>query len=401
MAFGAVRTAMLAVTFLAVFTIMNGDKVEGSTNISEEEDLEFERQLRILNKPAIKTIKSEYGDVYNCVDIYKQHAFDHPLLKDHKIQIPEGYWSKMKTLAGKSSRFGLKEGCPLGTVPIRRVTKKDLMSAKHVSKHYAEFYDRKDQGNGFEFAGFQTIKTPGRVYHGSGATINVYNPAVQSPYEFSSAVISIESGPPNERNYIQFGWTVNPPLYGDTYTRLFTSWTKDNLQTTGCFNTFCSGFVHFNPNVPLDFVFLPTSTIDKDQHDVRLGVYQQNITKVWYLVVNDDEQTVGYWPPEIFSHLASEADYIQWGGQVYSPNPEQHSPQMGSGVWADGWYDESCFFRRVIDLDSTYTPEDPNNAYIQKATSRCYWADDNSYKDGYWQYSFLFGGPGGPAYDCF
>ncbi|XP_042509873.1 uncharacterized protein LOC122085486 [Macadamia integrifolia] len=409
MAFGAFRTTMLAVILLTTFTCINGEEEEGRTRISEEEeDIEFERQLSILNKPAIKTIKTEYGDVYNCVDIYKQPAFDHPLLKDHKIQIPEEY-------ASKPSKFGLKEGCPQGTVPIRRMTKEDLKRAKSISKSNRRMtkedliksfskrnvviIDPQKQGDGHEFAGFETIKTPGRVYHGAGANINVYNPAVQ-PEEFSSAMISIESGPLYQRNYIQFGWTVDPSLYGDSKTRLFTSWTKDNHLTTGCFNTLCGGFVHFNANVPLDFVFTNISQSMGEQFDVRLGVYQHNITKVWNFVIGDEEELIGYWPADIFSHLSIEADYIRWGGQVYSPNSEQHSAQMGSGVWRDGWYQETCYFRRVIDLDATYTPEVPNNAYIQRSDTRCYYADDNSYKDDYWQYSFGFGGTGGSPHQC-
>ncbi|KAF8393478.1 hypothetical protein HHK36_021722 [Tetracentron sinense] len=39
----------------------------------------------VRHKAAVKTIESE-GDVIDCVDIYKQPAFDHPLLKNHKIQ---------------------------------------------------------------------------------------------------------------------------------------------------------------------------------------------------------------------------------------------------------------------------------------------------------------------------
>ncbi|XP_043700092.1 uncharacterized protein LOC122650774 [Telopea speciosissima] len=234
-AFGAVRTAMLAVTFLAAFTIMSN--VEGRRSISEEEDLEFERQLRIINKPAIKTIKNEYGDVYNFVDIYKQPAFDHPLLKDHKIQIPEGYWSSTKTKASKPSVFGMKEGCPLGTVPIRRVTKEDLIRAKSVSKKYVEFYGRKD---------------------------------LQSSYE------------------------VNPSLYGDSKTRLFTYWTRDNHQTTGCFNIRCTSFVQINKNVPLDSVFITISKVDKEQFNMRLGVYQDEKIKVWYLILGEKGELIGY-----------------------------------------------------------------------------------------------------------
>ncbi|XP_042519342.1 uncharacterized protein LOC122093143 [Macadamia integrifolia] len=401
MALGTVRTAMLAVIFLLFFVIVSGEyKVEGRRSISEEEDFEFERQLRIVNKPAIKTIKTEHGDVYNCVDIYKQPAFDHPLLKDHKIQLPEGYWSRMKTMTSKPSKYGLMEGCPLGTVPIRKITKKDLIRAKSVSQKYAEFNGRKEKGKCCEFAGFRTIKTPGRLYHGSGANFNLYNPSVQ-PGEFSSALISIESGPPDEqKNYIQFGWTVNPILYGDTKTRLFALWTKDNMRTTGCFNTYCAGFVHINPNIPLDGVFTKISEVQGRQFNVRLGVYQDNKTNDFNFVIGEKEEVIGYWPGNIFSTLTTANDFIYWGGQVYSPDSEIHSPQMGSGIWHDGWYQETCYFRRIIELDATYKSEVPNNDYIQRFDTRCYYADDNSYKDDYWGYSFGFGGTGGSPHDC-
>ncbi|KAK1285925.1 hypothetical protein QJS10_CPB20g00479 [Acorus calamus] len=53
---------------------------------------EIDRMLKVLNKPAIKTIKSVDGDIIDCVDIYKQPAFDHPLLYNHTIQMrPSAY----------------------------------------------------------------------------------------------------------------------------------------------------------------------------------------------------------------------------------------------------------------------------------------------------------------------
>ncbi|EOA22656.1 hypothetical protein CARUB_v10003358mg [Capsella rubella] len=66
-------------TFAILYVFFNG--VYGS--YSQEIDI----MLKTLNKPTLKTIKSEDGDIIDCVDIYKQPAFDHPLLKDHKIQM--------------------------------------------------------------------------------------------------------------------------------------------------------------------------------------------------------------------------------------------------------------------------------------------------------------------------
>jgi hypothetical protein len=31
--------------------------------------------------------QTEEGDVFDCIDIHKQPAFDHPLLKNHSIQV--------------------------------------------------------------------------------------------------------------------------------------------------------------------------------------------------------------------------------------------------------------------------------------------------------------------------
>ncbi|CAL9757938.1 unnamed protein product, partial [Musa acuminata subsp. burmannicoides] len=59
------------------------------------DDLDVEEQLKILNKPAVRSFQSGKGDIFDCVDMFKQPAFDHPLLRNHKIQMrptafPEG-----------------------------------------------------------------------------------------------------------------------------------------------------------------------------------------------------------------------------------------------------------------------------------------------------------------------
>ncbi|MCD7460864.1 hypothetical protein HAX54_044627 [Datura stramonium] len=127
-------------TLLVLYFVLSYDGVQGEIKLSKLEDLELEKQLKLLNKPALKTIKTKYGDTYDCVDFYKQPAFDHPLLKNHNFH------PKMKpTLAGtlqnsstssatnKLSSIWLEDsGCPSGTVPIKRITKNDLIRQKHI-----------------------------------------------------------------------------------------------------------------------------------------------------------------------------------------------------------------------------------------------------------------------------
>ncbi|KAL0847549.1 hypothetical protein Bca101_020795 [Brassica carinata] len=67
---------------ILIFAILCGFYNETYGKVS----LDIDKKLRTLNKPALKTIKSEDGDVIDCIDFYKQHAFDHPALRNHKIQ---------------------------------------------------------------------------------------------------------------------------------------------------------------------------------------------------------------------------------------------------------------------------------------------------------------------------
>src|ERR1044072_269701 len=94
---------------------------DGMKSISQEY-LDLERQLKLINKPPIKSIEvyhalhiccicffliylislhglinyfsnfgliqqTKFGYIVDCIDINKQPAFDHPLLKNHKLQV--------------------------------------------------------------------------------------------------------------------------------------------------------------------------------------------------------------------------------------------------------------------------------------------------------------------------
>ncbi|XP_042950335.1 uncharacterized protein LOC122282451 [Carya illinoinensis] len=166
--------------------------------------LKIERQLKILNKPYIKSIKTAEGDIFDCVDIYKQPAFDHPLLKNHSIQMKPNFFPERgedKTLphVAKTSAVGLSEGCPFGTVPIKRTRKEDLLLAKMFVK---------DSGSNIaspptHYATRKLQSSAGTNYKGAAATINIQNPQVIDN-QFSQAFIQVRSGV----DVIQVGWMV-------------------------------------------------------------------------------------------------------------------------------------------------------------------------------------------------
>ncbi|XP_040248902.1 protein neprosin-like isoform X2 [Aegilops tauschii subsp. strangulata] len=74
-------TQAISVTLLMSFLVL----------ATRGKDVRYRRQeedsTQILTYQGVnKTIQMEDGDVYDCIDVYKQPAFNHPLLKDHKIQ---------------------------------------------------------------------------------------------------------------------------------------------------------------------------------------------------------------------------------------------------------------------------------------------------------------------------
>nr|XP_016472462.1 PREDICTED: uncharacterized protein LOC107794482 [Nicotiana tabacum] len=223
---------------LAISLLLNHYEVEAEQGLSKLEDLELEKQLKLLNKPAIKTIKGKYGELYDCVDFYKQPAIDHPLLKNHNFH------PQMKPMLSMSQRDDISSninkpfnieledgGCPIGTVPIRRTTKDDLIRRRLTSQMRGGddspdgdgivSEGTKPFGGGYKFASVQIPYSPRNKMAGAGAIISLHNPQNLSGHQHSGGRIKVQNG----NDSIQVGWTVNPPVYGDTHTRLYTYFT--------------------------------------------------------------------------------------------------------------------------------------------------------------------------------
>ncbi|CAN0878101.1 hypothetical protein LINGRAHAP2_LOCUS12293 [Linum grandiflorum] len=86
-----------------------------------------------LNPTSVsKTIVVE-DETIDCVNIHKQPAFNHPLLKNHTLQFapssyPTGSKSKVSVNSTKHVQLWHRNGeyCPKGTVPILRSSTMDI-----------------------------------------------------------------------------------------------------------------------------------------------------------------------------------------------------------------------------------------------------------------------------------
>ncbi|KAI3917679.1 hypothetical protein MKW98_021441 [Papaver atlanticum] len=420
--------------FLLVLASMVSSFGLDEESISKENDLEIERKLEMLNKPAVKSIQSEDGDVIDCVDIYKQPSLDHPALKNHNIQMtPTITYPKTESVdtrnnASRSvSQVWQKSGsCPEGTIPIRRIQKQDLLRAGSLDRYGMKspyvfsnpnntVYDiTPNKTHNFNYLNqtgvsdasyspysnrsLAVLLTLGYNYTGARGEISVWNPQVEIPEgpdrEYSAAQIWVANGDYLDES-IEAGWIVHPHNYGDNATRFFIYWTVDNSGTgTGCFNLLCPGFVQTNNEIVLGGK-LDVSSFEGQQYHMSLFIYWDNNTQCWWLEY--DGKQVGYWPSELFGALKQSAATVQWGGEVQSnflsqrkTNHTHTSAKMGNGIEALHHY--SAWIRNIKIIDNSTVEKYPEWVHEYMDEPDCY--SSYNWVENVEEPVFYFGGPG-------
>ncbi|KAM3349352.1 hypothetical protein ACQJBY_022416 [Aegilops geniculata] len=234
----------------------------------------------------------------------------------------------------------------------------------------------------------------GDEYYGARASINVWAPKVSTPTEFSLSQIWVIGGTfGNDLNTIEAGWQVSPQLYGDNSPRFFTYWTTDAYQTTGCYNLLCSGFVQTNSRIAMGAAISPTSGYKGGQFDISLLIWKDPNHGNWWLEFGSGE-LVGYWPSFLFSHLASHASMVQFGGEVVDTRAEgsHTATQMGSGHFPGEGFGRSSYFRNleVVDWDNSLIPL--TTFHVTADHPNCY--DIQGGVNLVWGNYFYYGGPG-------
>ncbi|XP_078441854.1 protein neprosin-like [Wolffia australiana] len=381
--------------------------------ISAKRRAHFQRHLKRLNKKPVQTFQSPDGDIIDCVHISNQPALDHPLLKNHTIQTRPSFHplrlngGEIKEelangeTSGISQTWHLKGRCPENTIPIRRTKEEDLLKASSVRR-----YGKKHRGpprpssldseamsnsGGHQHA---IAYVEGDRYFGAKATINVWNPQIEQSNEFSLSQFWILGGPlGGDFNSIEAGWQVSPDLYGDNRTRLFTYWTSDAYQETGCYNLLCSGFVQVNTDIALGASIFPISAYGGSQYDISVLVWKDPKGGDWWMQFGD-EYVLGYWPSSLFSYLGDSATMIEWGGEVVNlgENGVHTSTQMGSGHFPEEGFGKASYFRNIQTVDDANNLNAPDDISTFTERSSCY--DLRTGSNDKWGNYFYYGGPG-------
>ncbi|KAF8379459.1 hypothetical protein HHK36_028895 [Tetracentron sinense] len=288
---------VVSLVLLVCSLILSYNGVEGGRKLSRKEDMELERQLKLLNKPAVMSI---------------QLAF-----------------------VGSDQ----------------------------------------DQNN---------------TYYGVGGVLSVHNPSVVG-FQLSSGHVRIQNGV----DLIRAGWMVNPTLYGDNLTRLYTSWASGDA---GCYNTRCPGFITVREDIPLDLVFQKTSVPGGERIELELFIYQDKISGNWWLTFGPNNTQIGYWPKHIFTNLAgSGGSFVAWGGEVVGL-PQLRSPPMGAGFVRVDNPEFAAYCRQIIVVDESHNTvrADDTKSYIDYQGIMDYYHINDAGNNGeYWGHYITYGGPGG------
>ncbi|EOA27234.1 hypothetical protein CARUB_v10023349mg [Capsella rubella] len=386
---------------LMMITVITSPCLHGE-EFSDHQEINVQRLLKRLNKPALKSIKSEDGDIIDCVPITCQPALDHPLLKNHTIQMRPSFVTEDEYKNNKKKQKAIiqvwhKDGdCPENTVPIRRTKKEDILGAKYFEsfrrKNHRRIAEYKSPNIGHEYA-VMDLRT-GKFY-GTEFTINIWNPKVQISNEFSLAQTWLLSGNGPQLNSIEAGWQVSEIIYGDSNTRLFVFWTNNGYQGKLCYNLDCPdlGFVQVSNRFTVGGSLNPVSQYDGEQQELSMHIRKYD-GKNWWLKIG--EEFVGYWSDDLFTSLKDGATVVQWGGEIVNrmTDGKHTTTEMGSGHFAEEGFKKASYFRNLMIYDEANTLKEPQGP-LKPITGHdaCY-----NLKPGDggtpWGVNFFFGGPG-------
>ncbi|CAD6252406.1 unnamed protein product [Miscanthus lutarioriparius] len=406
----AMRTCLVALVVALGFLFLERPATaaaETTAEMSAERRQEVQSLLRRLNKTPLATIQSPDGDIIDCVHVSKQPAFDHPLLKNHTIQMRPSYHPRSLnqnyniTTNPITQTWHQNGKCPENTIPIRRTMVEDVLRASSISRYGKKRPrsipnlnsisgpDTPNVLNGHKHA---VAAAQDNKCYGTKASFNLWQPTIARTNDFSLSQLWVTAGSysGNDLNTIEAGWQVYPAMYGDSNTRLFIYWTRDAYEHTGCYNLGCPGFVQTNNQIAIGGSLSPISTYGGTQYDLDILVWKDAPSGNWWLQVGGND--VGYWPSSIFSYLQDSASSVEWGGEVFSPDAGQTSTQMGSGHFPNEGFGKASHIKNMLVVDSSNTLRLPSGVNLLAEQSNCYNVQSGTSVD--WGTYIYFGGPG-------
>jgi hypothetical protein len=301
--------------------------------------------------------------------------------------------------ANQKDHFGNVMQCPEGTIPMRRLTLEDLSRFSTLR----DFYRKGPREAGRPPRAIEPATVPAthrwahayqNVSNGGGHSfLNLWDPPIGAAQIFSLSQHWYVGGSGGNLQTVECGWQVYPGKYGDARAHLFTYYTADDYQTTGCYNLDCGAFVQTSSSFAPGMALSSVSVVGGPQYVMELAVWHTGGR--WWIYYNgtSGSNAIGYYPDTLFrgGALTNNASEIDFGGETVGTTS---FPPMGSGHFAEeGW--QRAAYQRTIGY---YPPQGGamvnGNLTAAAASPACYTADVVLYAAP-WSEALWYGGPGG------
>jgi hypothetical protein len=304
---------------------------------------------------------------------------------------------------------------PLGTVPIVRFNVEAYLDSVRVPPRDPRDVLQKleppgpDSNNRYYIA-WQRFGT----FFGTAGRINVWDTTGPTGDETSIAQTAVIRGTPMQA--IEAGKIEYQSLNSDRLAYFFTFY-RTNGQATGDwvggYNTNAKGWIQVSPRVAPGMSLKPWQSTDGGTQyslDVEVRIHQGN----WWVWAAGE--WAGYYPGcsggdappcdsrSLFSEngIRDTADRLDWYGEVFdSSGPRATSTDMGSGAFADKWWQHAAYFRNVTFFWAPATQWWWDSGSINPTDAACYSVDGPHFSDeAAWRNWFFYGGPGKEADGC-
>ena len=374
--------------------------------------------LKLYQKTeAPHSFTDESGAIYDCIPIEQQPALKgtrgsvpkapdappavpagphtsggpHENWKDHHIASPLG--------ADNKDRYGNMMHCPSGTIPMRRVTLADMRRFPTLR----DFFRKGPRGAGRPPRESEPPTVPAthrwahayqNVANGGGHSfLNLWDPPIGSGQVFSLSQHWYVGGSGSKLQTLECGWQVYPAFYGDTKPHLFTYWTADDYNTTGCYNLTCSAFVQISSAYYPGMALGPTSILGGPQYIVELTYWHTGGRWWFYVNGTSGSNAIGYYPDSLYKGgaLAGNASEIDYGGETVGTTT---FPRMGSGQFANQGWQKAAYQRTIGYYQPLGGPMINASLTPSQSWPNCYTAEVVKYAAP-WYETLWYGGPGG------
>ena len=409
---------------------------EGGLGLGEGELVLDERYAEasliddLIEPSAVRETQDVDGQIVYCVDVDRQPGLlDRKTRQYRPLRSPPSIRAEVGLDTNEQVAYPGAANCPLGTVPIPRVTQEQLARFDSVGDFFRKYpkfgqesvspADKEDSGTrgpiiiipwhtGPTDQHQYAVVTRNVTNWGAGAVINVWNPAVELNSEFSLLQIWAAGGSKDDNSLqtVEAGVQKYPQMYGDSSPRIFIYSTRDNYKNwtnPGCYNNSCGDFVQIStthyPGMKISYF----SISGGNQRVYEMLWLKDNDNGAWWLRIYGD--WVGYYDRPLFSQagIQNRASRFDFGGAIIDNVSNGHTmADMGSGAFPSAGAGYAAYMRTL-----EYVWKNGGTAYLVAAAGMSTELTDAGCYDESYQHrarplntTIFVGGPGYDLFNC-